>query len=281
MRNLIEACQETMILLILLSLGLVLSGCEDVIDLDLKTTEPRLVIEGQLSNIASENYFLISRTTDFYSPSEVAMVSGATIVVSDNVGNADTLTESTPGRYVFPSSTTAIAGLEYTASVAVEGQVYSASTTMPPAILIERMRFVKGEYWSEDAEEEVEGYQLVVGFEDAPARSDYVRFKVEATREIHPIFYLYDGRFTDGSRIYYEFYVGEPLFPGDIVDVRLYSMDEAMYDYFATLAEVWAGENEGGFFDTSPDNPTTNWSGGVLGYFGAFSIDEGTATVAE
>ncbi len=46
-----------------------------------------------------------------------------------------------------------------------------------------------------------------------------------------------------------------------------------MYYYFLTLAEVWASKDGGGSFDATPANPNTNWSGGALGYFGAFNVD--------
>jgi hypothetical protein len=48
-------------------------------------------------------------------------------------------------------------------------------------------------------------------------------------------------------------------------------MDRVMYDYFQTLAEVWIYNEVTDFTDATPANPNTNWSGGALGYFGAFN----------
>lgn len=250
-----------------------LCGCEDVIRVDLKTTAPRLVIEGKLSNIPSQNYFIISRTTDFYSPSRVVKVSGATIIVSDDAGNVDTLVEITPGEYFFVNPNPAVTGRTYSATVTVEEKTYTASTTMQPLIPIDTLRF-------EYEEDEEEGYQLIVDFQDVPNRSDYARIKIDSNSVSKEGFFIYDGRYSDGNMISYEEF--PDLFElGDTVRVELHSMDRTMYFYFLTLWEVWASEMSSGLFDATPANPNTNWSGGALGYFGAFNISQRTAIIQD
>ncbi len=60
----------------------------------------------------------------------------------------------------------------------------------------------------------------------------------------------------------------------DHVDVELISMSHAMFDYFTTLALLVDGSGS-----PAPTNPTSNWSGGALGYFGAFSVSKKSVLV--
>ncbi|MGB5137840.1 MAG: DUF4249 family protein, partial [Candidatus Zixiibacteriota bacterium] len=165
-------------------------------------------------------------------------------------------------------------------TVTVEGTTYSATTTMPSLTLIDSLGF---EYQKGGGigSVEKEGYRLHVYFRDLPNREDYARVKLAKYAGggfyTYSDYFLYDGRFSDGNEIDYDYFFDVFQLTDD-VSVELLSMDKAMYDYFLTLSEVAATE-EGNSFDATPANPNTNWSGGALGYFGAFNSDVETATV--
>jgi hypothetical protein len=61
----------------------------------------------------------------------------------------------------------------------------------------------------------------------------------------------------------------------DKVEVELISMYKKMYDYFNTLSTIISNGGD----SAAPANPLSNWSGGVLGYFGAFSFSKKTIVV--
>ena len=71
----------------LLSFGLFLTGCEDVITVDLDTAPPRLVIDACIdwvkNTTGNEQKIKLSTTTGYYSPN-FPTVSGATISVSNS-----------------------------------------------------------------------------------------------------------------------------------------------------------------------------------------------------
>ncbi len=253
-------------------------GCEDVVQVELNSTEPKLVIEGYLSNYPRDCYFRVSRTTDFFNPrGSIDGVTGALIVVSDNSGSEDTLAENTPGTgyYVFPREFSAVAGKTYSATVVLENRTFTANTTMVDQVRVDSMTF---EYEEDnrfvDEGEEQDGYRLHVYFEDTPDRPDYARIKLTKRRPFdydiayYDIF-LYDGRLSDGNTVDYNYFF-KVFQLGETAQVELLVMDKVMYDYFLTLREVAVGQ-EGNVFDVTPANPNTNWSGGVLGYFGAFN----------
>ncbi len=207
-------------------------GCEDVIQVDLNSTEPQLVIEGKISSTRNQSYFKISRTTDFYGQSSFEKVSGAFIVVTDSNGYTDTLTEGLPGEYNFVKRIPIYIERTYYAMVTVDGNTYTASTTLQPPIYCNEMTFGYQEGNDEIIEID-EGYRLYIHFDDRPIRPDYVRIKVDSNGVNKKGIYLYDGRFSDGSEITYNRFYG--LFEaGDTVTEELLSMDRTMYYYFKT-----------------------------------------------
>ena len=246
-----------------------ISGCENVIEVDLKNAGPRLVIEGHISNVPDQSYFVLSHSTDFYQPNDVEFISDAEIIITDDFGAVDTIFESSgfPGLYVNPN-VFGVPGRSYMATVVVDGVTYLAESNMPDAILIDSMSTEYQEGGGVGSEED-EGYRLHVYFQDNIEIRDYARIKIRQNDEMVSNYYLYDGKFSDGNPIDYEYFL-ETFQLGDTLSVELFSMDSEMYDYFLTLQEVIAGDEMGNISDATPANPNTNWSGNVLGYFGAF-----------
>ena len=86
---------------ILLTVTLVsfIISCEDVIEVDLDSAEPQIVIEGSVTNENSPYTVYISKSGDFYEPSIFVKVTGANITISDSRGNSELLTETEDGVY--------------------------------------------------------------------------------------------------------------------------------------------------------------------------------------
>lgn len=256
---------RSLLIAVPISLSILTSGCEDVVDMDLNHVEPKLVIEGLLYEYRTS--FYLRQTTDFYAPSPYGTaVSGALIILSNEMGSADTLVElSSAGSYVpqtgrlFPFVT----GRRYFASVAIDGQLYHASTTVPAPMPIDSLSVEYQEGGGFGTEEEA-GYRLHVFFTDPADHDDYALIDLG-----DDYYYLYDGRYSDGNIVDYDYFLFT-LKPYSYVGVQLRTMDRVTYEYFQTLAEVYVSSDLSDFTDATPSNPNSNWSGGALGYFGAF-----------
>lgn len=275
-----DAIVRKIVLLLLPVFAALTGGCEDKIQVDLKNSEPRLVIEGHLSYRANESWFRLSRTTDFYQPNEVEGVSGALIVISDSGGFEDTLVEwSGPPGFYWNSKARGDFQKTYVATVTVDDKTYVASATMPLPIRIDSlgMSFQEGDGFGP---EEDRGYRVHVFFRDRPGVPDYARIMLWHNRLFCLDYYLYDGKFSDGNVIDYDYFT-DVFQIGDTVTAEIVSMDKTMYDYFVTLSEVAADKNGGTAFDATPANPNTNWSGEALGYFGAFNWSKESLIVGE
>jgi hypothetical protein len=254
-----------------------ITSCEDVIQVDLDEVEPRIVIEAYVIDNPSLAAVIITETTDFYNLTPFPMVSGATAIISDDAGNVDTLFPFEAGVYVNPYIEVET-GRTYHAEVTVAGVTYTAQAAMPEPIKVDSLVSVyqPGGGFGDDEEE---GYRLHVYFTDYLDIHDYCRLKVQANDSILTDYYLYDGQYSDGNSIDYN-YFGGVFQLGDTLFVDIFTMDEITYDYYSTMVNVVA-YTEAGEYNGEPGNPISNWDNDALGYFGVFTIRSDTLIVTE
>ena len=246
-------------------------GCEEVIEVELDNAEPQIVIEANISNIPSNNFVVITKSTDFYNPSEFTNVTDAEVIVTDQDGNTFSFIELTPGRYINQNLSAKI-GTEYLMTITTEGVTYSAKSHLPRQIFIDSI-VVTGEKRPFDDELD---YEYHCYFQDYPNIKDYARFRLIINGENQNGIFRYDDRLTDGNHIdFNRFFLQDErtINIGDIVTIELLTIDKATFEYFDTLRDALATSGGGPFGSTAPSNPTTNWDNDALGYFSAYSID--------
>ncbi len=256
----------------LLLISLLLS-CEEIIKIDLEGTDPRIVIEGSISDRPAPYRVMLTKTTDYFAPSEYPAVSGATVVVSDDLGTRDTLVEVSEGVY----ETTTIMGdygRTYKLDVKAEGKEYTASARLPKRIDIDSIEL---EYYPETYYYE-ESYWLHCHFTDLRDTVNFYRVRVFKNDTLDKNIYVLDDKFIDGNPVDM-FIWGDSYLPGDTAVLELFSMDDKVYDYFLTLANLLYSGGDGSY--STPANPNTNLSNDALGYFGAFAIDRDTVVIPE
>jgi hypothetical protein len=257
----------------LLIVPLIWISCEEIIKIDLEGADPRIVIEGHISDEPGPYTIRISKTTDYFEPAEYPMVSNATVVITDDLGARDTLTEIETGIYQ-TNSLLGDYGRTYHLDVTVEGMHYSGSAMLPDLIQIDS---IETEYYPETYYYE-EAYWLHCHYKDPPDTLNYYRVRSINNDTLDKTIYVLDDKFIDGNPV--DFFIwGNSYQPGDTVVLELYSMDEVLYDYFYTLFNLLYSGGDGSY--STPANPNTNLSNNALGYFGAFSIDRDTIVVPE
>ncbi|MCU0434765.1 MAG: DUF4249 domain-containing protein [Bacteroidia bacterium] len=245
----------------LLTISVIFSACQKVIDVDLNSADPKLVIEFLLGDSMAPYTLKLTRTVDYFDGGVVPQVSGAVITLTDDLGNSEQLTEVQPGRYI-TGFTQAVAGRTYFLNVTVDGETYSATSRTPSEVPLDT---IYGEYVPPFFGN-VAGYVTTAGFTDPAAEVNYYRQRVYINGELQDtagIFYLVDDRLSNGR------YLQFPLFPifaelNDTVEVEMWSIDKPAYDYYTTLEDI---ATDGGAASASPGNPVTMMSGGALGYF--------------
>lgn len=241
------------------------SSCEDIIDVELNSVEPELVIEGTI-RMGSAAEVLITKTKDFDAPNNYPPIRDAVVVISDDEGNTETLLCNTDGRYV----ATTIFGVErttYHLSVTYEDVEYTATSYMPPRVEIESLTVWKAPimdyavpqvHFMDPLGEENEYYRFTLYINDVkPLLKDRLEDRILSTE------------FVDGTQIRQPIFISyvnsgrddDPINQNDKVTVEMQCIDKGVYKFFETLYNIEEGLA----------NPTSNIKGGALGYFGAYS----------
>jgi hypothetical protein len=112
-------------------LSLTMMSCEDVIQLDVPKTDPYLVVDGSITNVAGEQVIKLSKSQDLLSLVTVEGVKNATVKVTDDLGKIYEFKDlKNIGKYVWtPAKSTDIMGAigrTYTLEINAEGEKYTA-----------------------------------------------------------------------------------------------------------------------------------------------------------
>ena len=83
--------------IVAISILLIFSGCEKVIDIPLQQSDLKIVVEGTIIDKAQPFSVRITSTQDFFSKEKAPVVTGAMVYIIDNTGITDTLFYTTDG----------------------------------------------------------------------------------------------------------------------------------------------------------------------------------------
>lgn len=248
-----------------------LFSCEDIIEVELKSSEPAIVIEGVIHNDDGPYQVRISRSTDFYNPGIYPGVENAFVQISDNQGNLEVLREDSPGIYL-AEFLVGHTERNYALNVIIDGNDFYAESFMPQAVPIDSLEveiFPGGNFFDD-------GYIIHCFFSDPPETGNNYRLIAFHNGLNDGNFYLVDDKFTNGNTM--EMIIFSPgKVPGDTVVVELHSIDKHVYDYYNTLSIIVT--EQGGGNPANPANPITNLTNGSLGYFGALAISRRTVVI--
>jgi hypothetical protein len=251
------------ILIILISATVFLSSCKKVIQLDLNTSVPQLVIQGNVYDQPGPYSVKISRTVNFDLPNIFPPVTNAKVTMKDNTGLSEELSQVTDGTYV-TTSLEGVIGRTYTLSVIVDGKTYVASSTMPEAVLIDTIYMKKSIFGNTK--------MIALDFMNFPNKEKYYHFVHFINGVQDPGFSIFNDNTNQEVRISYSFMnpanATPKLVNGDKIEVWLECIDKGVYEYYRTA-------NRDGGRSASPANPVSNISNGALGYFSACSVRKG------
>lgn len=255
--------------LLILAALLTLGSCQKVITLNLNTEGKKVVIEGGISNQAGPYTVRVSQSADFYQAGIGEVIANATVTLSDNTGATETLTHTGNGTYQ-TKTTKGTAGRTYTLRVTANGTTYQATSTMPTAVPLDTLTY----------EAQALGDIIYANYTDpAPAGNNY-RWVMYVNDKPQGDVFAVNDRLSNGIRTRQALFLTSPNAPdlttGDRIRVDMQCIDAPVYDYFFGLGQVLgSGNNQA----ATPANPTSNLSGGALGYFSAYSVTTQSLTI--
>ncbi len=242
--------------------ALSLASCTDVIDVDLNTTDPKFVIEGNVTDQVGRQVVTVRKTVNFDEPNNYPAVTGARVTISDG-SSTDTLAETAPGRYETVNILQGEVGKTYFLRVEAEGKVFEATSTMPQKVSFDSL------YQSNLSVPGRATTVLVPVYRDPAGLGDHYRFVAWRNGGQLTDFNVRDDRNNDGLSMTQPIFLpSEDLETGDSMTVEMQTIDRTVYKYFVALGGSGGGPNN----ESVPANPDTNLSNGALGYFSAHTL---------
>ncbi len=250
--------------ILLFILLIICYSCEEVVEVDLQESPPRLVIEASIVwNKSSAGNFQIIRltTTTPYFDTDISPAKNAIVEIVSNSGDSFKFIEEDSGIYVNTNFLPEV-NKEYRLTIRYNNEVYSATESLIPVVNLEEVeQTLNGGFSGDDIE-------LKAYFTDPVEISNYYLFKFyveDISIQIN------DDEFTNGNRTF-AYFSDEDLKVGDVVNFEIQGISERFYEYLYILSSQ-AGESNGGPFQTQPTTVRgnivneTNPDNFAFGYF--------------
>ena len=238
-------------------------SCEDVIEIELDSVEPRIVIEAKLYDQFYPATVIITKTSDFFDTISYNTVSNAEVYITDNFGNKISLPE-TNSEGLYQIDYFGEVGKTYTLTVKSEGEEYNSTAEMKPTLNIDSLSV---KYHGDEIPYFETGYELSCHIKDSLNVIEFAMLNLYKNSEKSMQIYLFEDTYIDGLGFAYNFY-SDNFQPGDTAIVEMLTCERRVYDYLYTYAEIASDFHDSG----TPYNPTSNISNDALGYFGVFSL---------
>jgi hypothetical protein len=272
-----------------------LVSCEKDIDIDLKETEPRLVVDANIENGAAP-FVSLNRSLDYFGKISPQ------ILLSSFVRNAEvSITEANriyrlredsvaagPGAFLYFFTSDSLRGkinARYQLTVVAEGRTYTASTTIPQIT-----RQIDSIWWEKaPLVDDSTRVRMMIKATDKPGFGDYIRYFTKTNSQ--PFFpgfnSVFDDQFIDGKTYTVQVDRGlnknadnsdEDVYftRGDTATLKLCNIDRATYDFWRTFEFNF--QSIGNPF-SSPTKTLGNISNGALGYFGGYAAQYRTLII--
>lgn len=238
-------------------------SCEEVIDVELEESKPRLVIEASIfrnkNNASFTQIIRLTTTAPFFSDA-IPSAEGAKVSLRDETGNEYLFQENESGYFTydnfFPEFNT-----EYQLEVLYKGEVYIATEKL---VSVPELEHIVQEDGGGLTGENIE---FKAFYTDFPEQGNYYLF-----RFLHEdlSIQIYDDEFTNGNQTF-AFFTDDNLKPGNHINFEIQGISRRFYEYMFILRSQ-AGSG-GGPFQTQPTTVRgnfvniTNPDNYALGYF--------------
>jgi len=253
---------------------LLLVSCEEVIDVDLNTAAPRLVVDASINwqkgTDGSVQKIILSTTTDFYS-NVIPKVSGANVSIKSSE-KLNYLFSEIPNTGEYQCTTfKPIIGETYTLTIIYKGETYTATEAMQsvtPIYTIQQKN--NGGFSGED-------YEIEVAFKD-PLEKNFYMAKIFPDIYKSPSYQIIGDEYTNGNQKSWNF-SDEDLVKGTAIAITHYGISENYFNYMSKLISVASSSGGGSPFQTPPATVRgnivnqTNINNYALGYFSLSEAD--------
>ncbi len=253
---------------------LLLNSCEEVVQIDLNSAAPKLVVEASIiwykNSTGNAQKIKLSTTTDYYSTT-TPIVSGAEIYIKNSLDSIYHFEEiPTTGEYVC-TNFEPVVNEKYTLTIIYDGQTFQATEILKGVAPITRIEQNNNAGFTGDQ------IQLKSYFEDPDGETNYYLYQYSYSDELKQNYYADEDTFFQGNS-FFSISQSDNIEKGDEVIVSHYGISKTYYNYMNVLLSI-AGKTGGSPFQSPPATVrgniinTTNPSEFALGYFSLCESD--------
>ncbi len=238
----------------ILLIAILISSCEDVVDVELSEPETRLVVNGIVRVDTNEEFapveIKVTESSGFFAENTVTELESAVILVGEtdpddpfNMNFAPfVLNESEPGTgiYVLEGGfSTEFLNPNSTFFLIIEhkGKRYAAQTDYVPTVPIDNLEQGNETLFDEDDKE------IKITITDIPEVENYYVFDFGEGE-----FFALDDQFINGQQFEFSYFPERDLTEGEELEVHILGADQEFFNYIDLLVEQT--ENDGGVFET-------------------------------
>jgi len=252
----------------------IFNGCEDVVNVDLNTASPKLVIEASINwqkgTLGNEQKIKLTTTTDYYS-NTIPKVSGASVFIKNSANMIFNFIETpNTGIYICTNFVPAI-NQNYTLTVISKGQTYTATETLKAVASITKI--AQNNQGGFDGKTiEIKSY-----FNDPANEVNFYFYQYGYQNPLLNNFYIGEDTFFQGNE-FFSISQNDKLKTGEQITVSHFGISKTYANYLNILISI-AGSSNGAPFQ-SPSATVrgniiniTNFDNYALGYFSLSEID--------
>jgi hypothetical protein len=270
------------IALFIISLSVI--SCEDVVDVDLDTAPPKLVVDASIKwekgTTGEIQKIKLTTTTDFYS-NNIPVATGATVIVTNTTPSTPVtfqfIEDGQTGEYVC-NNFSPIINNEYALTITYQGQTYtSKSKFMPTPIISKTEQSVKPGIEGKDV------YEIKFYWQDNGAEDNFYLVGAKNTNVAYPEYGALSDEFYQGNEMF-AFYRDDELEKGDVIAFSIQGITEQYNNYMTKILSI-AGSDGGSPFATPPATVRGNIINQTkpddypLGFFHLSEIDSDNYTI--
>jgi hypothetical protein len=252
------------------------TACEDVVDVDLDTAPPRLVVDASIDwakgTDGSYQKIKLTTTTAYFS-NVIPTVSNAVVLITNlDSGAVFNFTENATTLGIFECfDFVPIINNRYEISIFYNNETYKA---IEPLIAAPAIELIEQDTIAAFGSELVE---IKYFFQDNAEEDNFYLSRFDSPYSLIPSFEVDQDRFTQGN-LMFGLEIDEDLVAGDQVTIALYGISEQYFNYMRILLAI-AGGGGGGPFEAPPATVRgnlvnqDNFDNFCLGYFRLSELD--------
>jgi hypothetical protein len=263
------------------------SACDEPYRLDNNQVEPKIIIEGQVTNRPGRQYVKVTRSGGFYETGETPRIVSAVVAVSDDAGNNYNFVHNPGGRvdsagfYLPQPPFSGEIGRTYRLSVTIDDEQYEAEDKMFNITNIDSLSYQINEDEKDDPKDWGRFYEVLLFAKEPQETKDYYLFKFFRNDSLK-VYGETDIYFADDETLGENINgVASPIYftPGDVGRVEMYGISRTAFVFYSDLQRLL--NNDGGLFSQPPADSRTNLTNGALGFFQASSMNVSSIEIKE